>query len=53
VQHSPPFLRQIAVGHLVGEGVLEGVCELREEPGLVQELCGLQVGQAMAELFLG
>jgi hypothetical protein len=51
---GPPLLRkETAVGHLVGKGVLEGIGEIREEVGLVQELCGLQVGEAMVELSLG
>ena len=34
------------VGHVVGEGVLEGVLEVGNEPGLVEELRGLQGGRA-------
>ena len=32
VQRAPALLEQAAVGHLVGERVLEGVLEIREEP---------------------
>ena len=53
VQRPPPLLQQAAVGHLVGEGVLEGVFELGEEARLVEELGGLQVGEAQAERLLG
>jgi hypothetical protein len=41
VQAAPPVLEQAAVGHLSGEGMLEGVGEIREEARLIQELCGL------------
>ena len=53
VQGPPPLLQETAVGHLVGEGVLEGVLELGEEAGLVEELGGLQVAEAAAQLLLG
>ena len=53
VQGSPPLLEQAAVGHLVGQGVLEGVCELREEAGFVEELGGLEVAEPAAQLLLG
>ena len=43
VERAAPLLQQPAVGDLVGERVLEGVLEVREEPGLVEELGGLQV----------
>jgi hypothetical protein len=34
MQHTPPLLEQTAIGHLMGEGVLEGVLALGEEPPL-------------------
>ena len=42
----PPLQQEAAVGHLVGEGMLEGVGVLGEEPRLIEELGRLQVGQA-------
>jgi len=30
VQRAAPFLEEAAIGHLVGEGVLEGVLKIRE-----------------------
>jgi hypothetical protein len=36
----------------VGEGVLERVLEVRKEPGLVEELRGLEVSQLGAHLLL-
>ena len=43
VKLAAALLQQAAVGHLVRERVLERVLEIREEPGLVEELGGLQV----------
>ena len=37
----------------MGEGVLEGVFELGEEAGFVEELGGLQVAEPAAQLLLG
>jgi hypothetical protein len=37
----------------VGEGVLEGIFKLGEEAGFVEELGGLQVAEAAAQLLLG
>ena len=48
VQGPPPLVQQTAVGHLLGEGVLEGVGRLGEEVGLIEELGGLEVPQAAA-----
>jgi hypothetical protein len=30
MEHAPPLLEEAAVGHLLGEGVLEGVDQLGE-----------------------
>ena len=38
VERAPPVMEQPVVRHLVGEGVLEGVVEVGNEPGLVEEL---------------
>ena len=53
MQRAPPLLQEAAIGHLVGEGVLEGVLALGEEPRLIEKLGGLQVGQAAVERLLG
>ena len=49
----PGALQQRLIGHLLGEGVLEGVDVLGEELQLVEELGGLQVGEAPAERLFG
>jgi hypothetical protein len=49
MQGAPPLLEQRLVGHLLSEGVLEGVLVLGEEAGLIEELGGLQMGEAQAE----
>ena len=36
-----------------GESVLEGVCAIRKEPGLVQELSRLEVGEISLQGRLG
>src|SRR5262245_64532020 len=45
MQHPPPLLEHTAIGHLVGEGVLEGVGMVRKETRFVQELGRLEVRQ--------
>ncbi len=45
-------MRETAVGHLLGEGMLEGVLDLGEEARLIEELGGLQVREAVADLLL-
>jgi hypothetical protein len=50
---APPVVKQTAVGHLVGQAVLEGVLEIGEEPRFVEELGGLKLGQAPAQRLLG
>jgi hypothetical protein len=50
----PPLLQQeAAVGHLVRQGMLEGVLRLREQAGFVEELGGLQVRQGTVERLVG
>ena len=49
VERAPAILEQAPVGHLVGERMLEGVLEIREEARLVQELGRLEVGEPAAE----
>ena len=43
MEHPPPLLEQAPIGHLVGEGVLEGVFWLGKKACLVEELGGLQM----------
>ena len=53
VQHPPPLLEEPAVGHLVREGVLEGVLALGKEARLVEELGRLEVCQTPMQRRLG
>jgi len=53
VQGLPTLLDKPAIGHLVGEGVLERVLEVGEEARLVKELGGLKVSEATAQLIVG
>jgi hypothetical protein len=48
----PPLLEQRLIGHLLGEGVLEGVLYIGEEARLVEKLSRLQMGEAQAERLL-
>ena len=52
MEDPPALLGQAAVGHLVGQGVLEGEFTLGEEPRLVDEL-GLQVVEAAVQAASG
>ena len=52
VQGALPVVEQPLVCHLVSECVLERVLEVRKEPGLVEELRGLEVRQLGAHLVL-
>ena len=52
MERSPPLLEQRFVGHLLSEGVLESVLDLGEQTGLIEELSGLQMGEAQAECLL-
>ena len=45
VQQTAALLEETAVGHLVRQGMLEGVFRLGKEPRLVQELGRLEVRQ--------
>ena len=38
MQHPPPLLEEAAVGHLVRQGVLEGIDALRKQARLVEKL---------------
>ena len=47
-----PGEEEAVVGHLLGEGVLEDILELGEEPLLVDELQALEVEEVGLQLFL-
>ena len=49
MQHTPSLQKQTFVGHLLGEGVLEGVCGGWERPRLIEELGGLEVAEVRVE----
>ena len=53
MERAPALLEHAAVGDLVGERVLEGVLEIREEARLVQELGRLEVAEPPAKVVLG
>ena len=53
MEAPPPLLQEASVGHLVGQGVLEGVGEFREKARLIEELGGLQVCQPTVQRPLG
>jgi hypothetical protein len=52
MEHPPSLLHKAAVGYLVGEGVREGVFEVREQACLVEELSRLQTRQTHAQCLL-
>jgi hypothetical protein len=52
VKLPPALPEQPAVGDVVGEGVPEGVLQIREESGLVEELRPLQVVEPATERLL-
>jgi hypothetical protein len=49
----PGARQQRLVGHLLGQGVLEGIGALRKQLRLVEELRGLEVRQAAMQSRLG
>src|SRR4029453_14049280 len=53
VEEPTALLQQAAVGHLVGQRVLEGVLEGGEQLGLVEQFGRLQPGEETAEVRLG
>jgi hypothetical protein len=53
MERTPPLLSEAAVGHFMREGVLEGIGRFREKGCLIEELCGLQVSQALREVCFG
>ena len=52
VERAPAVAGQARVRHFLGQRVLEHVFQVREEPGLVQELGGLEVDEAAPQLRL-
>jgi len=49
MQYPPPFLQEAAIGHLVGQGVLEGVCAFGKELRLIEKLSRLKVCEAAVQ----
>ena len=41
MQHPPPFLEQAAIGHFMGQGMLEGILALGKQLCFIDELCCL------------
>ena len=50
MERSPPLLEQTPIGHLMCQGVLKSVLQLREEARLIQELRGLEVGEVVVQV---
>jgi len=53
MQRTPPLLEQTTVGHLVRQGVLEGVGTFWKEAGRIEEFHRLEVRQAPVQHRLG
>ena len=53
VQRAPSLLKQAAIRHLMGQGMLEGVFQLGEKARFVEEFGGLQAGEAAVDRLLG
>src|SRR5262249_22170112 len=49
MEHPPSLVQQAPIGHLLGEGVLEGVDQLGKQARLVQELGVLEMRETQAE----
>src|SRR5712691_7543900 len=43
MERSPPLQQKAAIGHLVGEGMLEGILVLGKEACLVEEFGGVEM----------
>jgi hypothetical protein len=52
VEATTPVVREIPVGDLLGEGMLERVLDPGKEARLIEELSGLQVSEAVPDLPL-
>src|SRR5262249_54479883 len=53
MQPAPSFLQEARLGHLVGQGVLERVLVLWEEPSLVEEPSRLKPSESRAQRLVG
>src|SRR5215471_20926424 len=53
MQHASLPLQETAIGHVMGERMLEGIGRLGVQARLVQEFCLLQVCKAPTECILG
>ena len=53
MQPASALLEDTPIGHLMGEGMLEGVLTLGEQACLVEELSSLDVGEAAVEALRG
>ena len=53
MQRTALWLKQVAVGHVVGQRVSEAVFVIGKQTRLVEELAGLQLGEATPEIRLG
>jgi hypothetical protein len=49
MEHPPPLLEETVVGHLLGQGVLEGVDQIGKQTRLIQELGVLEMREAQAK----
>src|SRR6266849_4067243 len=52
MEHPPPLLEKTPIGHLVGQGVLEGIFALGEQARLIEKLRSLEVREAAMQRFL-
>src|SRR5262249_51018574 len=52
VKRAAPVLKKASIGYVVGQGVLERVLEVWEQPRLIEKLAGLEGGETAAERFL-
>jgi hypothetical protein len=53
MQRTPPLVEEAAIGHLVRQGVFEGVDLLGHQARLVEQLGALEVHQALLQRRLG
>src|SRR5436309_14122619 len=53
MEHPTPLLQETAIGHLMSQGVLEGVFALGKESRLIQELGRLEMRELAMQRRLG
>ncbi len=53
VQGPASLLEEAPIGHFLGQGMLEGIFQLRGEARLIEELVGLEVHEPTPECLLG